>query len=289
MSVNAIWAPAKRSLARSADYPLLQYTWNKEVRSATTPVHDGAQPSTLTRRLHDTFYRKAKTLREHQKDLHKAFEQRDLRRRNTPAFVVYWQMGSGKTLGATSLMVNHRSTYNLIVSVNTNIQYWVEQVRMTPFITREAVTEGGEAETMVSRFGSSERDIVLWFEVVGYTAFRSDLDNARALEMYNVVCLDEAHYFRNNTQGMKFAIDAIRAKNVILLTGTPLVNDQEDIVGTLKLADCDGVRDWEGEYAATGIANSGTGHRLYEEQRLVFRSQDSSTEHVQEALPWHGG
>ena len=163
-------------------------------------------------------------------------------------------MGSGKTLGATSLMVNHRSTYNLIVSVNTNIQYWVEQVRMTPFITREAVTEGGEAETMVSRFGSSERDIVLWFEVVGYTAFRSDLDNARALEMYNVVCLDEAHYFRNNTQGMKFAIDAIHsAKNVILLTGTPLVNDQEDIVGTLKLADCDGVRDWEGEYAATGI------------------------------------
>ena len=69
--------PPKRSLARSADYPLLQYTWNKEVHPVPLPkLHDGAQPSTLTRRLHDTFYRKAKTLREHQKDLHKAFETR---------------------------------------------------------------------------------------------------------------------------------------------------------------------------------------------------------------------
>ena len=53
--------PAKRSKALSADYPAATYTWNRESHPVPLPkLHDGAQPSTLARRLHDAFYRKAR-------------------------------------------------------------------------------------------------------------------------------------------------------------------------------------------------------------------------------------
>jgi len=267
-NVQTMKAPGKKSLGRSSEYPIAQYQWNGEIYTVPLPkLHDGAAPATIQRRMRDLFVRRVKALREHQKDLHRAFEKRSMRVRNTPAFTVFWEMGSGKTLGATSLMVNHRSARNVIVCNNTNIGYWVEHLRMTPFITREEVAAAMAAKRtkasapedeasdndVMSQFAASERDVVLWFEVVGYTALRSDFDDPKALRNYSCVVLDEAHYFRNNTQGMQSAVSAIHgAKNVIMLSGTPLVNSAEDIVGMLALADMDRTRDWEGEFARTG-------------------------------------
>lgn len=267
-NVQTMKAPGKKSLGRSAEYPIAQYHWNGQMYPVPLPkLHDGAALATIQRRMRDLFVRRVKALREHQKDLHRAFEKRSMRVRNTPAFTVFWEMGSGKTLGATSLMVNHRSARNIIVCNNTNIGYWVEHLRMTPFITREEVAAAMAAKRtkasamedevsdndVASQFAASERDVVLWFEVVGYTALRSDFDDPKALRDYSCVVLDEAHYFRNNTQGMQSAVSAIHgAKNVIMLSGTPLVNSAEDIVGMLALTDMDRTRDWEGDFARTG-------------------------------------
>lgn len=275
---------AAKSAARTRDYPLAQYRWNRELYPVPLPkLHDGAPSATLHRRLKSAFVQQPRRLREHQKDLHRAFEKRSMQERNTPAFTVVWEMGSGKTLGATSLMINHRSRYNMVVATNTNLGYWVSHIRETPFITREAVAAamkqqqhprrkppaagaeaeaaaeaseidaGVEVQSVVSRFAAKERDVVLWFDVIGYTAFRNDYDNPKALKSYDCVVLDEAHYFRNNTQGMQSAIHAIHsARNVVLLTGTPLVNDVEDLVGMLQLTDMDRTRDWEREYLKSG-------------------------------------
>ena len=244
-------SPAPRSTAKSADYPTLQYTWNRTTYPVPLPkLHDGAPASTIARRLQDLFFRKVRALREHQKDLHRAFEKRDLRKRHNKAFTCYWEMGSGKTLGATSLMVNHRSCYNMVICNNTNIGYWVDHIRKTPFITREEVAADGDTETMISQYGSKERDVVLYFDVCGYTAFRTEFDRAQALSAYNCVVLDEAHYFRNNTAGMSSAMHAIHsAKNVVLLTGTPLVNDCEDIYGMMALIDIDRKHKWDASTA----------------------------------------
>lgn len=284
--------PRARSKALSADFPVVEYVWNRETYNVPLPkLHDGAMPSTIKTRLRNQFINRVKALREHQKDLHRAFESRDMNARNTPAFTLMWEMGSGKTLGATSLMVNHRSHYNMVVCNNSNIGYWVDHIMQTPFITEEEVEKamrkpgggmgasrkrkadlittedddadkdeqfsemdrGVETKTVVSRFHHAEKDVVLWFEVVGYSAFKTEFDNPRALKHYNCLVLDEAHYFRNNTTGMQMAMAAAHsAKNMVLLTGTPLVNDAEDIIGMMALTDMDGEYDWEGDYRETG-------------------------------------
>lgn len=292
--------PKARSRALSADYPLVEYEWNREMYNVPLPkLHDGASPSTIKTRLRNQFINRVKALREHQKDLHRAFESRDMNARNVPAFTLMWEMGSGKTLGATSLMVNHRSHYNMIVCNNSNIGYWVDHIIQTPFITEEEVEKamrkpgGGmgasrkrkaeamagamaekdskalelvekdeefsemdhdvENKTLVSRFHRAEKDVVLWFEVVGYSAFKTEFDNPKALRHYNCLVLDEAHYFRNNTQGMQMAMAAAHsAKNLVLLTGTPLVNDAEDIIGMMELTDMDGQYDWGNTYLEEG-------------------------------------
>lgn len=264
--------PKKKSTALSAEYPAAWYFWDREYHEIPLPpTQDGAAPATLRRRLRSQFLSKGSKPREHQKDLHRAFQERDFDQRNTPAFTIMWEMGAGKTFGATSTLINHRSNTNMIVCDNTNIEYWVDHVRHTPFVNQEEIAAGAakppppadtddgvdldagvECGDMVSRFVKSDTDVVLWFEVVGYTAFCNAFDHPRALRPYTCVVLDEAHYFRNNTSRMQVAIEALHsAKNIMLLTGTPLVNDVTDLVGMLELIDMDRTRPWQREYDAS--------------------------------------
>jgi len=231
--------PGRKSSARSAAFPALTYRVDGVDRPVPLPeLHDGAKPSTLTLRLRRHFRCQIRPLRDHQRDLLQRFEGRSLQARHTPAFTVMWQMGSGKTLGATSLLVAQRVPRSVVVANNTNIGYWVEHLRLTPF----APLPGG-----------AERDVVLRVTVMGYAAFRQECDAPGALRRCDCLVLDEAHYFRNHTQGMQMAMAAVRgAKNVLLLTGTPLVNAADDAVGMLALTDTGRTARWEAEHEATG-------------------------------------
>lgn len=221
-------APSESVLAAHTQLPQVEVTITDATYSVPLPeMHDGAAASTLRNRLQRHFCRKPVNLRDHQKDLIKALADRDFMQRNTPAFTMYWEMGSGKTLETLTLLLNHRSTDNVIVCNNTNIEYWSAALHT--------------AEPNVP-LGPDERNIALKFDIVGYTAFRTDYDDQRAMRRVTCVVLDEAHYFRNNTSGMQYAMECVRsARNVILLTGTPIVNDVEDVDGMLELIDMDGV------------------------------------------------
>lgn len=188
-------------------------------------LDDGAAEKTLHTRLTRQFNKRKQALREHQSDLLKELKQRDFNVRNTPAFTIFWEMGSGKTLGSLYLVCERRSANNVIICGNTNIEYWADVLR-----TVEPDVRQGERHTVLS------------FDIVGYTAFRADYDDEHAMKSVSTIIVDEAHYFRNNTQGMQFAMQCVRsAKNVLLLTGTPIVNDIEDVTGMMELIDMDNV------------------------------------------------
>jgi hypothetical protein len=262
VSARGLDPAPRQSAAKAAGYPRLLYFWDNEHRAVELPkLHDGARPETLRRRLCERFTRKVKRLRPHQRDVHAALADRNFQRRHAPAFLLYWQMGSGKTLAATSLMVNKRSAYNCVVCSNSNLGYWVKTIQATPFITQEEVAalektkrarsrrdddDDDEAPELASQFHRADRDVALWFEVVGYTAFRATFDRPSALKNYTCVVVDEAHYFRNHTSAMQSALAAVHsARNLLLLSGTPLVNDASDVVGLLALADTDRVGRWQ--------------------------------------------
>lgn len=259
-NVRTMAPPPPASQARSAEYPRVEYhqepvrkkstgtgASNSHIHTVPLPqMHDGAPPATLLRRLKASFFRKRTMLREHQNDLLRAFRPAPgfMQERHTPAFTVFWEMGSGKTLGAVALLLYQQSTQNMVVCNNTNVGYWVKHIIST--VPPQPVQP-------------QERDVVLSFEVAGYTAFRTAFDEPSSLRHYTCVVLDEAHYFRNSTQGMKSAVTAIhQAKNVLLLTGTPLVNAADDVVGMLQLIDMDQKRNWEKDFptAESGVRRS---------------------------------
>lgn len=210
----------KRFEETPTQFPSLQYSFQDVVYEVPLPKLNGSASKTILFRLKDWFTIKPKIPRQHQLDLITSFQDKDLNQKNTPAFTIFWEMGSGKTFGTTNLLIQKLSNTNLIVCTNSNIEYWVQHAQSTPFTT------------------GSHPNQVLSFDVIGYTEFRSSFDEPRKVKQFSTIVLDEAHYYRNNTKTMTNAINVVRSiKNVILLTGTPLVNDVEDIVGMMELTD----------------------------------------------------
>lgn len=139
--------------------------------------------------------------------------------RTAPKYIlIKFAMGSGKTsLAARALEVLPQTKRNVVVWVCTNT------------LVAQSVIE-------LQRFSRQEPGTVTEFHVVGYSEFhRLCHDDPRCVEDATVI-VDEAHYYRNLSAPMKHDVLCIqRAARVILLTGTPLVNDASEIWGTLAL------------------------------------------------------
>lgn len=137
-------------------------------------------------------------------------------------YVLNFTMGAGKTL-ATILMISAMKPPPkrvLIVCSNTLIGHWIKEIGRT---------SQKEGETL--------------FTITGYSEFRKMVGSERKhfIRRYDVVVVDEAHYYRNLTPCMLSDVAALReAKRLILLTGTILQNDKEEREGMLYLMGLDG-------------------------------------------------
>lgn len=131
-----------------------------------------------------------------------------------------YQMGSGKTalvglfLQLECLPVAERALI-VIVCSNTLIQMWVAEMQ---------------------RFCAQVAETMSEVHVIGYTEFhRLVALNPRCVADATVV-VDEAHYFRNLTAPMVADVDAMQlAARLLILTGTPIVNNCSEIHGLLAL------------------------------------------------------
>ena len=169
------------------------------------------------RKMEAIFNPKQKTPLEHQIDLIEYISaNRDFTVKNPTAFLVYWEMGSGKTHAGALLTATGRSRHTVCLCHVTNIGQWVRAV----------------AEVALNDGGYDRVDI----DVMGFAAFSKWFSSPQKMRGVQAVVVDEAHVFRNNTPTMQSTVATIRqANHVFLLTGTPLVNSVDDIDGMLPL------------------------------------------------------
>ena len=148
----------------------------------------------------------------HQKSLIDKFKE------NIPeSYLLYWEMGSGKTLGILAALFSREKIppkITIVCSISM-IDYWLNNI-----------------------LDFDTKDNTFQVEIMGYSYFENKfLEKENVTDEFiigemrkRVVIVDEAHHYRNMTETMKRAIRKLSCtKNLLLLTGTPLVNSAEEL------------------------------------------------------------
>ncbi len=128
---------------------------------------------------------------------------------NQAFFLMFWTMGSGKSIGALQIFSFVHVPKVFIICQNTMIRQWVTFIKNMPQPDKTS-TE---------------------FHIIGLTEFgRLSYETKNFLKNQYVI-FDEAHLFRNKTENMTTQIDALRQCKLLLnLTGTPIINSIQELV-----------------------------------------------------------
>jgi SNF2 family DNA or RNA helicase len=136
------------------------------------------------------------------------------------------EMGLGKTLQTLAFLQAGRGRAEagpaLIVCPTSLVFNWVAEVRkFTPRLRVLALTGPNRHEDFKR---IPEHDLV----ITSYALIRRDLDRYRGLE-FEVAVLDEAQHIKNRQTQNAAAVKAVRARQRLVLTGTPLENSVLDL------------------------------------------------------------
>jgi len=134
-------------------------------------------------------------------------------------FLLYWSMGSGKTIGVLQLLsLNNTPDFEKVIVIcpNSLIDYWKNVISAQP------------QSSPTKRFQE--------FLICGFADFGKRVRSDSKFIKNNLIIIDEAHHFRNLTLSMIEEVECIKqAKNIFILTGTPAVNTKKDFIGLLSL------------------------------------------------------
>ncbi len=135
------------------------------------------------------------------------------------SYLLYWLVGSGKTVGSLALFSNIHVTDIYILCTNSLILQWC-------------------AEILKLHQPKSSKTT---FHIIGLTEFaRIVLQDDENYLKDKIVIFDEAHMFRNISDIMSAQITALqKSKFLINLTGTPIYSDKSDIIGLALLHHAD--------------------------------------------------
>ena len=137
------------------------------------------------------------------------------------------EMGLGKTLQVLAYLAARRAAQRpkmpaLVVAPTSLLVNWQrEAARFTPQL-KTAILHGTDRHGLWERL--HEYDLV----VTSYALIRRDLEHYRGLE-FDLVALDEAQHIKNRFSGNAQAVKELRARDRIILTGTPLENSLLDL------------------------------------------------------------
>jgi len=139
------------------------------------------------------------------------------------------EMGLGKTmqtLTAIRLLIRQQKIREaLIVCPKPLVSNWLrEAARWAPEITVMAV----EGETAKRRWGWSLPDVPL--RITNYESLLRD-EQCLAARSFDLVVLDEAQRIKNPLSATNAAVCALRRRRSWALTGTPVENSPQDLVG----------------------------------------------------------
>ncbi len=135
------------------------------------------------------------------------------------SYLLYWLVGSGKTIGSLALFSSIHVTDIYILCTNSLILQWCDEILklIQPKLSKTT------------------------FHIIGLTEFaRIVLQDDEDYLKNKIVIFDEAHMFRNITDIMSAQIAALqKSKFLINLTGTPIYCDKTDIIGLALLHHAD--------------------------------------------------
>jgi superfamily II DNA or RNA helicase/predicted DNA-binding antitoxin AbrB/MazE fold protein len=142
------------------------------------------------------------------------------------------EMGLGKTIQTLSILAMNNKDIHLVVCPKSLIYNWENEIKkyfpnMRVLVVdkdsdkrKELIKKARDYDVLITSYSMLQKD------------YREYYDNN--IE-FNYMVLDEAHYVKNMKTLSAKAVRIIHCKRRILLTGTPLENNLEELYGTLDL------------------------------------------------------
>lgn len=143
------------------------------------------------------------------------------------------EMGLGKTIEAlTILAMNKDEGSHIVICPKSLIYNWENEIKKY-FPTMKILIVDGESEKRKKLIENSQGYNII---ITSYSMLQKDykiyVENSCN---FNYMVLDEAHYVKNMKTLSAKAVRVINSKRVLLLTGTPLENNLDELYGTFDL------------------------------------------------------
>lgn len=144
------------------------------------------------------------------------------------------EMGLGKTFQALTVLRMNSQGVNMVVCPKTLIYNWESEVKKFFPEMRSLIIDGSseKREKLIQSIDPEKHDII----ITSYSMLQKDYSVYLEKKVeFDYKVLDEAHYVKNMKTLSAKAVRLIPGKNRLLLTGTPLENNLEELYGTFDL------------------------------------------------------
>ncbi len=142
------------------------------------------------------------------------------------------EMGLGKTIQSLTLLAMNKGQTHIVICPKTLIYNWENEVKKY-FPSLKTLVISGDSEKRKKLIKESmQYDLVITSYSMLQKDYKEYLDEKC---VFNYSILDEAHYVKNMKTLSAKAVRLINAKHTVLLTGTPLENNLEELYGTFDL------------------------------------------------------
>jgi SNF2 family DNA or RNA helicase len=153
------------------------------------------------------------------------------------SFLLADEMGLGKTLQALTVAAIDfelgKASRVLIVSPATLKGNWRDEIhKFTRFTCDVLDGTPSQRQQILDRFHTNEVDIL----ITNYEQVRGHLDDLNRVH-FDIIIMDEAHYIKNRSAARTKACHKLRAKRFFLLTGSPLLNQVNELWSLLHRID----------------------------------------------------
>ena len=161
-------------------------------------------------------------------------------------FILADEMGLGKTLQSLTVAAidfdRHIAKRVLIVTPASLKWNWAEDMdKFTEFAYHVLDGTPTQRANQLRDFAWGDKDVL----VINYRQVEPHLDELNDMDFDILIC-DEAHYIKGHKSDRTKAVHKLKVKRVMLLTGTPLLNNVTELWGLLKRLEPDR---WGGYYS----------------------------------------
>ncbi|NCC70945.1 DEAD/DEAH box helicase [bacterium] len=142
------------------------------------------------------------------------------------------EMGLGKTIQALSILAMNKGDNHIVVCPKSLIYNWENEIKKY-FPQMKVLIIDNESDKRKDCIKNAKNYDV---SITSYSMLQKDYREYIENNIeYNYMILDEAHYVKNMKTLSAKAVRVVPSKRKLLLTGTPLENNLEELYGTFDL------------------------------------------------------